>query len=309
MRDIPAPLLAHLQQSGTTTTRLLKISATNGMVFGLSMLDQDIDYDDGDGEIRYFATRGFDPSAIRTDIGLSVDNSEGTALLAEAVTSDEIPGLEEEMIESGILDDAQWVCYLINFRDHSMGHAILDAGDIGQVRTRWGMLWIPELLSYVSRLKQPIGHVWSIRCRAIFGTPADSQTGCGVDAEALWDTGTVSASGPETNREFEGDVPATFPGRVQFLTGQNAGRIYSVEATNSGAAIILSETTPYPIGVGDSYRARPDCAKRYQLDCIDIWDNGVNFKGEPTIPTGDSAAVQTPGAQVPGYTGTRWRAG
>ena len=45
---------------------------------------------------------------------------------------------------------------------------------------------------------------------------------------------------------------------------------------------------------------RPDCRKRYTEDCIGIWNNGINFKGEPLIPVGDASAVQTPGAQLPG---------
>lgn len=303
MRSASVALLAHLQQVDTTTCRLLKITTRSDITFGLCTLDVDIDYDDGDGEITYYATQGFDPSAFRTDTGYAVDNAEAMALLQESIiSSNEVPGIDLEMVEAGEFTDATWRCVLVNFKDLSMGHMELGFGDIGETTTRYGMLWIPELLSIMDRFKQPIGEVWSLRCRAIFGSPADSPTGCGVDAEALWVTGEVESVGAETNRSFVGSAvgsPYSFPGRVQFLTGKNAGPLYATEALDSGSQISLSETAGYPIEIGDTYRIRPDCAKRFTQDCIGVWDNGINFKGEPHIPLGDAAQVLTPEAQTP----------
>jgi uncharacterized phage protein (TIGR02218 family) len=298
MRVVPAQLLLHLQRSDTTTCLLLKITTSAGDHFGLTTLDMDIEYDDGEGVITYVATEGFNPSTFSTSTGLSVDNAEGYALISQAT------GITEQMVVAGDLDDATWRCYLINFNDLSMGHLLLDDGDIGDVSVRHGILWIPELISSGMRLKQPIGGVWSLRCRAIFGSDADSQTGCGVDVTSLWVTGAVQSVGAENNRIFTGDnitgsgQPVPFPGRIQFLTGDNAGREYATESVTS-LTVTLSETTPYPIEAGDTYRIRPDCGKRFAEDCIAIWDNGVNFKGEPHTPIGDAAAASTPAAQTP----------
>lgn len=308
MRTIPRRLLEHLQQPVTTTTRLLKIMGRgpSPLVYGLSMLDQNITYDDGDGELTYYATAGFDPSAFASDTGYSVDNAEGMALISE-----EVPHVSVEMIEAGELDDGRWACYLVNWADLSMGHMLLDAGDLGEVRTRYGMVWIPELLSYMARLKQPVGSVWSrSRCRAIFGTPAAAQDGCGVSLAPLWQSGIVLAVGAETNRVFTADTgtdsptPSNYPARVQFLTGANAGREFATESID-GTVFTLAETTGYPIAEDDTFRWRPDCGKRYLEDCRDIYDNRVNFKGEPLIPVGDSTAVQAPGAE---YGGDGWNA-
>lgn len=311
-RRVPFALQEHLDQHSTTTTRLLKFVLSNGDVYGLSMLDRDLDYDDGQGVVTYRATTGFDPSTLSADVGYSVDNAEGYALMG-------LLGVTTEMVERGELDDAQWIMYLINFKDVdengdliAQRHVILDAGDVGEVRTRYGMIWIPELLSYSMRLKQTIGSVWSRRCRAIFGSPAASQTGCGVDLTPLWVSGTVVSVGAESNRVFTGDLLynspgiVPFPGRIQFLTGNNAGKEFATEDIDGDTAT-LNETTPYAIEVGDTYRIRPDCMKRYREDCIDTWNNGPNFKGEPYIPVGDATQIQTPGAQVPnagGWDGT-----
>lgn len=310
MRLVSAALQEHLEKVDTTTTRLLKITLRDGTSFGLCMLDRDIVYDDGAGPLTYKAMTGFDPSTISSDANYSVDNAEGTALLSGEAED----GLTAEMVHAGALDDAQWVCYLINYEDpeDSSGGTgmILDAGDIGEVTVRHGLVFIPELLSFAMRLRQPVGGVWSRSCRAIFGSPPNSQTGCGVDVTSLWESGTVLSVGDEPNRTFTGDnegSSASFvPGRLEWLTGANLGRLYSIEESGEDGTISLNETTPYAIEVGDTYRARPDCRKRYVEDCIGVWNNGPRFKGEPFIPVGDSGKIQAPGAELPG--GTLWHA-
>lgn len=286
-RTVPAAIQTHLDTGTTTTCRLLKITSNSGVVFGLTTLDSNVPYDDlsGGGSIDYIATNGFDPTAFRNDVGFSVDNAEGMALI-----SDEVPGITNEMIDAGEFDDGSWVCYLINYKDLTAGrHVEIGSGDLGEIRTRYGVMWIPELLDHVVRLKQPIGGVFSRRCRAEFGlaaTEANGHKGCGVDAEALWVAGTVGSVGAEDNRVFTGDAvgtPYSFPGRVEFLTGDNAGRTYSTEDV-TGFVITLNETTMYPIVIGDTYQIRPDCRKQYIADCIGVWTNGPNFKGEPHIP-------------------------
>lgn len=304
MRAVPAALQADYDTGQTTLCRLLRIQTNDSppRTLGFTTLDQDVAYDDGDGEITYSALNGFDPTALRSDLGYSVDNAEAFALISQDVS----PGFTLEDIQAGALDDAQWKLYEINYLIPTAGrHVLLDAGDTGQVRVKHGLVWMGELLSYLVRLRQPIGGVDSLTCRAIFGTPADSQTGCGVDAEALWVGGTVTAVGAETDRVFDAEVAsglvtAPVPGRVQWMTGDNAGKlVYWVEAVD-GDEITLGEATRRPIQVGDTFRIRPDCGKWYERDCIGIWDNGLNFKGEPHIPVGDAGQVMTPGAQLPG---------
>lgn len=300
MRDIPAGLLARLQESATTTCLLIKITLQSGLQFGLTTLDRDVEYDDQDGSggaLTYVATEGFDATTFATSTGMSVDNGQINALLSDST------GITEQMVVAGELDDATWRMYLVDFTALYEGHILLDDGDVGDVSVRNGMLWIPELVSKIGRLKQPIGGVWSIRCRAIFGTPAASPTGCGIDTTSLWVEGEITAVGAESNRTFTGDdvgdgTPPAYPGRLQFLTGDNAGREYATEEV-TGLVVTLAETTPYPMTIGDTYRIRPDCGKRYAQDCIAVWNNGPNFKGEPHTPVGDAAAASTPAGQTP----------
>jgi uncharacterized phage protein (TIGR02218 family) len=293
MRTVPAALQAHLDQSVTTTCRLLRIALRDGRVFGVTSLDADVTYDDGRGAVTYSANQGVDVSAVSASADMSVSNAEAQSLL---VTT--LDGITETMIEAGELRDAEWTLYLVNYRDLGMGHVILGAGDVGEITKRWGLVWVPELLSYSVRLNQPIGTHWSRTCRAIFGSAAEGQTGCGVALGPLWTTGSVSSVGAENDRQFTGSVTSgtLVPGRVEWLSGPNLGRIGVIEAFAAGA-VTLANAMPYPIAAGHSYRIRRDCARTWAA-CV-AFGNQLNYKGEPLIPTGDAAAVSTPGAQVP----------
>lgn len=294
--DIPAALQAHLGQDATTTCRLLKITLADGREFGLTTLDQPLTY----GGVDYSAVNGFDPSIIASDTGLSVDNAEARALL-----SADVDGITPEMVAAGELDDATWEMLLVNWADLSMGHAVLDAGDIGEVTTEDGVVYMPELLSYAMRLRQPVGRYWSRTCRAVFGTPAEGQHGCGVDAGPLWEPGAVDSVDTDEPRRvfFVNDstplldpVPTTM--RVRWTSGPNAGsRLYQVELydTDTGA-IVLMEPVPFEIAPGHEFEIRPDCDKT-PANCAE-YENFLNFKGEPLIPVGDGVGIMTPGASV-----------
>lgn len=298
MRNIPTSLRDHLNGGVTTTCRLLRFILKSGDVYGMTLLDRDIVYEG----VTYYAINGFDPSNIATDTGLSVDNSEVKALL-----SADIPGITTQMVESGELDDAEWEMLLINWADISQGHMIIDAGDVGEVSVVDNMVYMPELVSSVMRLRQSIGQVWSRSCRAIFGQiPADSQLGCGVDAESLWQAGTVTGIGDENRRIFADSSlvdldPLPVPGRIQWLTGNNtSSRVYQIEAYGPTTGTIgLLEPCAFDIVAGDTFRIRVDCDKQ-PFTCKNVYNNWLNYKGEPLIPVGDGIAVLTPGAQIPG---------
>lgn len=298
-RAIPISLQSNLDQPVQHNTICVRIRMKSGQVIGFTAWDRPITYDhmDGYGPTTYSASQGIDASTLSSNIDYGVANAEGRIL-----TRTDFTGLTLEMVEAGALDDAEWDMFMLDWRDPADGSAaLIDAGDIGEVRTENGLVIIPELLSYFMRLMQSIGSVFQRQCRAIFGTPSDSQTGCGVDAEALWVDGEVVSVGAESDREFTGDVAASYPGRVEWLTGKNAGsRRYATESTDTNA-VTLAGTTPFAIQVGDTYRIRPDCTKLKggALGC-DHYNNWPNFKGEWTIPVGDGVAGSVPGGNLPG---------
>lgn len=298
MRTIPPALQANLDRPVQHTARLLQIRARNGMVFGAAMWDRDIEYDhlDGVGPVWYSASVGFDPSTIASAIDYSIANSQ-----ARVFAKTDVPDLTVDAVRAGVLDDAQWKCLLVDWRSLVPGSgAVLDAGDVGEVYIEDGMVIIPELLSYLMRLAQPVGHNASVRCRAIFGSPGGTMTGCGVDATGMWETGEVLAVGDDVRRDFVGDTGQYYPGRLEWLTGANVGRRYAIESESSDG-FVLADPMPFPIEVGDTYRHRPDCTKLKDgpMGC-DSYSNYINFKGEDRIPIGDGVSGSVPGAQAPG---------
>lgn len=301
-RKIPTQVRLALNSHASTLTRLLRIILQDGTSYGLCMSNRDVVYDHGDGPVTYVASNSFDPSTFSADISYSVDNAQGYALI-----SNDVDGITEQDVNTGRLDGAQWVCYYVDYeKPYQASAVVLDAGDVGTVQTQFGLLWIPELLSYIIRLKQNVGDVYSRTCRAQYGSPAPQQHGCGVDITGLWQAFTVTAVGDETDRTFETSGLTVdsgrpfYPGRVEWLTGNNAGTSISIEDFNEDSSgtqtVSLMETLPYAIANGDTGRIRPDCDKTWARCGVD--SNQLNFKGEPLIPVGDTAAIQIPGAQT-----------
>lgn len=295
MRSIPITLQAHLEQAAQTTCLLLKYVCRDGDVYGYTDHDRAITYDDGLGEVAYQQRAGFEMSQLSATAEMGVDNAEAPALIPVFDLPDEI---SPEQIHGGKLDGAEFWIYLVNYEDLDTSgspyvpkHSEMMCGTVGQVRMENDQLVVPELRSLSAQMGQTITPLTSLTCRLIFGSPE-----CGVDADALWDTFTVTAVGAESDRTYtitgpELNSPAIVddryqPGLTQFLTGDNAQRYFQVES-NVGQVITQAEATRFPVQVGDTGRIRPDCRKRFLEDCIGIYANGLNFDGEPNLPIND----------------------
>lgn len=300
-KNIPSQLQDHYNEPVNTTCfvlRTIRSVGANGAplpIVGITSLDIPIAYDDneGDGPVTYSALAGFLPSNIVSSSDLSVDNAEAQILIPAYNLG---PILESE-INAGRYDNAPYVVYKINYRDLTPGnHEIVMKGTLGQNRVVDGLCCFAELRSITQLLKQNVCELDSFTCRATFGDDK-----CGIDAEALFVPGEVTSIGVEADRVFA-DSSSGFaadgaykPGIVEWLTGNNAGRTYEVE-NNVGGIVTLTFHTKYDIAIGDTYRIRADCGKRFREDCIGQHDNGLQFRGEPDIPVGDESSLGVPGA-------------
>jgi hypothetical protein len=113
--------------------------------------------------------------------------------------------------------------------------------------------------------------------------------------------------GTETDREFTGLLAPSAagpngalefaPGLIEWLSGDNTGATSEIELVD-GAAFTLRFPAWSAIQSGDTYQARPDCAKRFTEDCVDAYDNFLNFRGEYLIPLADESSQMTPGATI-----------
>jgi len=281
---------------------LLKIAPQKGAAFGVTTLDIDVPYDDGGGLLTYAANPGLNQSAVEKSAGLGVDNAEAMLLLGVNFTA--------QQINAGVLDNANFYLYRINWKNKSQGHYLLQSGRAGAVRSHDELSGVIELRGLSQQLKQNFIDQYSLSCRARFGSQVgDEIFPCLFDAEPLWTNSSVAAVGTEADRIFTATAAPTATGPngalpfdfavIEFLTGDNAGLTVETE-TVVGTAITLRFQSAYNMVIGDTYRIRPDCEKRYVADCINLFDNGLNFRGEPWIPITEESGSQTPGANISG---------
>jgi uncharacterized phage protein (TIGR02218 family) len=302
VKTIPTALQTHLDTGQTTLCFLLKVAPQNATAFGVTSLDQDVAYDDGNGSLTYSSMTGMNATAVESSSELSVDNSEAMLLVSTDFT--------KEDIAAGVLDFADFYVYRINWANTSDGHYLVHSGTTGIVRSHNDLSGVIELRGLSQVLKQNYIDQYSLTCRAKFGSQEGEESfPCGFDTTSLWQSTSVSAVDTESDRIFTStDTPAatgpngalTFEtALVTFLTGNNAGLTAEVDDV-TGDVVTLRFNAAYEIEVGDTFKIRPDCRKRFAEDCVALFDNGLNFRGEPWIPLTEEAPSQFPGALIKG---------
>jgi uncharacterized phage protein (TIGR02218 family) len=316
MKVVPIELVTHKAQSSTTLCLLRKIGPLpdNSYRYQCS-LDRDVVYDDGDGEQTYKARIGYDPSALVSTSDLGVDNAEGQ-MLAPLVTH-ELEGITIAQVEAGALDKVPFVVYEVNYNDLTPGrHEIRNGGTFGEVTRKYNdAVLIPEERSLSQQLKQNIGEVTSLTCRAKFGSQPIGTGGgaieerfpCGFDTSGLWvDVVATAVDSDEPELVFSDGSLAQANDFFQFgvvtcTAGANAGQTREIESFASGQFVLRFAFTQ-PVALADAFQARPGCSKRRDGNngCKHWWDIqwGLHYRGEPYMPIADAAKLTVPGAAI-----------
>jgi hypothetical protein len=194
------------------------------------------------------------------------------------------------------------------------------SGTIGEQTNQFSQVTVLELRSLSQQLKQTIGELDSISCRARFGSQPIGTGGgvieerfpCGFDVSTLWVTGcSVTSVGSEPDLQFTdsalgGAHPTDgefAPGVVEMLTGDNAGLTREIESYLASGAIQLQFPFTFPTVIGDTFKIRPDCTKNKNghSSCQDTYwltQWALHFRGEPAINPSDGAKASTPGANI-----------
>ena len=302
-RTIPIALAQHINSHATTLCLLIKISPVQPGIepFGITTLDVDVNYNDGTGLLLYSAAIGSEPSSLTSVADLTIAGGQTKQLMPVFDTP-----VSEEALRAGACDYAKFVAYMVNYEDLATGHhTIIQTGTLGEnTVTDSGLTWTSELRGLTQPLKQRITEIWSLTCRAVFGstgTSAQSRYPCNYDVSSLWVNSTVTGVGADNQQEFfctPMELPfGGAPGLVNWLTGANAGRSDETESINiiegppsTVYQVGLTFGTAYPIQVGDTFRFRDDCPKTPQA-CQDR-SNFQNYRGEPSIPVSDNGALR-----------------
>lgn len=97
----------------------------------------------------------------------------------------------------------------------------------------------------------------------------------------------VSASGGEVvAAEFTEAQSYWTLGRIEWLTGDNAGTTSAIQSCNPTTTTVFLLSAPLKaLQAGDTGYIYPGCDKQLQT-CRDKFNNVVNFRGEPHMPNG-----------------------
>jgi uncharacterized phage protein (TIGR02218 family) len=319
-RTVPSALQTRLNQDATSKTTLLLIRpVTQGYdPIGITLLDTDVVYDDGDGPITYLAKIGMIPASLVSSLDMDVDNTEIQSLVPEF----DLP-ISETDISAGVYDYAECTIMMVDYLDLSAGHVVIGFGNTGQMKVQDGLSFWTEFTALSKLLKQTVVEKDSLACRAIFGSQPIGTGGgaveqrfpCGKDVSTLWSTTkTVTAVGQETTISFAasalGAADSVYaPGVLVWLTGANANRTCEVESQGSDGVINLTFDTMFPITVGDTFKIRPDCTKTVENanGCRAHFGSDwvLHYRGEPYIPVQDADSINMPGAGIGGGTSSR----
>lgn len=284
MKTITSGLRSHLAGEVTTWATCWRVELTNGTVYGFTDHDQDliVGYD------TYLASSGYSASEIQTDSDLSVDNLSIQAFLDSPVI------LEADFV-AGLWDYAAINVFRVNWADTSstIGRMHERRGTLGEVSLKRGQ-FTAELRGLLQNLTRPIVELYSPACRARLGDER-----CAKVLTDYTATGTVSVVA--SNRQFTSNLGSatvrltpsstgTAPnnyfrgGMLTFTSGANNGLNMEVKSyTAASGTVVLQLLMPYTIAAADAFTVYAGCDKALAT-CRDLFNNVVNFRGEPYVP-------------------------
>lgn len=291
---IPIALAAHYDLPATTLAGCLKVVRSDGLVVGLTTLDVSIDV----GGVTYFP--GLELNDIVSTASLAVDNTNLTVIpdpLDDSEYADDIRAKR--------WNNAFFEIFRVNYKSIGDGVDYLKSGTTGDVKLGEGA-YVLEFRGLTQALQQTLGISTSITCRAALADypQANGSALCRLDPSDWTEIGVVDSV---TNNRVFGDATRTEPdewfeeGFLKFTgsDGLNIGIEQRVRVF-AGGIFTLAEAMPFEVQVGDEYQVIAGCKKRHERrlgitvdsdggisDCIDKFDNILNFQGEPFMPGQD----------------------
>lgn len=185
-------------------------------------------------------------------------------------------------LNSGVYTDAQITIEYVNWADAQNGLMIIFAGVFGEnTNTDEGELTF-EIQGKFTRNRQMLINVYQPTCRADLG---DSLCLFDIDGERReFVVDTVISQSVFQTTELTQDDDFWKLGVVRFITGQNAGVSIEVMASKTAdGEISMFLPAPLTMQTGDTGEIWPGCDKTLRT-CRDLFDNVVNFRGEPFAP-------------------------
>ena len=215
MRVLPAGLQSHLDSGITTLCHCWRLVLASGETLGFTDHDVVLAFEGTTFE----AQAGFTGSDIETQVGFAVDNLEATGALQSGK-------LDAARLNAGDFDHAAITIWRVNWMDVSQ-RLRLRTGHLGEVTLANGA-FTAEVRGLSHLLGQPNGRLYQFGCDAELG---DTRCAQNLDTPTFRTTATViGLSGDVLSVASLGFADAwANHGRVQWLTGQGAGRSLAIK--------------------------------------------------------------------------------
>lgn len=279
MRDIPAGLKTHLDQTSTTLCHAWRLTRSDGLVMGFTEHDRTLSFD---GTV-FSAATGFRGSEVETGLGLEADAAEVEGAFSDAAIS-------ADDLALGRYDGARVETFLVNWQS-PQDHVLLSTRELGEVLSA-GPAFRAELRSLAARLDQPSGRLYGKRCDADLG---DARCGVNLSVAPFRLEGSVVSVPDEMSLIVSGlgdRPPGWFSGgRVMFATGLLEGVTIDVAShslEDGGARFALWSPLARAPSPGDTVAVKAGCDKAFET-CSAKFANTLNFQGFPHLPGSDFA--------------------
>lgn len=236
-----------------------------------------------------YLSKGFTPTALSQTNQMSVDNLNG-----EMIIDNE--NILQDDLEKGIYNNAYFEIFEINYLSKDKGFYTYDRiipginGTIGEVK-RSKLQFDTEYRSLAQYLALTIVDLCKVNCNVDL---YDNK--CKVNINALevdgitfkWHRTTTIESIIKSNTftivDDSKDSDFYNNGKIEFLTGNNKGRFYTIKSWDKTTKIITIQIPAnYPISIGDQVKVYAGCNK-YKGNCKDKFNNYINYRGFYDIP-------------------------
>lgn len=279
MRDINTNFSDHLNQDVTTLCHAWRVTRIDGRVLGFTDHDHPLSFDG----TSFLPESGFLPSAVRSELGLNIDDGE----VAGAFSTDAV---SEKDLSDGRYDGAKVEVFLVNWNAPDTALK-LRTQEIGEV-SFGANVFQAELRSIAHKLEQPQGRTYSQKCSANLGDSA-----CSIDlntasfkgqgrVQSVLDDSACVVTG------LAGFEPFWFRhGLITWTGGTNNGLSVEVyDHSKTDGEVLLRFFSPFPNTpeTGDQFTITAGCTKSFAT-CRNKFSNHLNFRGFPHLPGRDFA--------------------
>jgi uncharacterized phage protein (TIGR02218 family) len=268
MKTLSAGMLAMLASGAHTLAWGMQIVRSgDGDVSGWTGHDAEVEVEVDGSPLLLQTANAIDISSISRQAGMGVDNLEATVLKFDDYMT------KAQLLE-GFWDASPFYLFEYDWKTPANGIIPWIAGTLGNMRPTYGGFVI-EMRCHRQWLQQDTTRITQANCDRDFGGP-----GCDINLAPHTYAGSVTSVTSQHTFTDSALAPAagTFnEGRVNWLTGENAGRSHKIRAHGAGGVLTTWEEVIRVINVGDTFNVIAGCP-RTRAACIDFL-NILNFRG------------------------------